>query len=353
MYKTTLRGFIALCFTFAAPRAEDIFAQQLAPVAISIGVESGDTLREFARVTSAVQLSNGDIVVANSRTSQLRWFDATGKFIRIVGRPGQGPNEFGRSIAIFEAPGDTIVVLSNRRLHYIDRAGEFARRDTMLPTLHWFYDRVFVERMPIGASSDRLRGIAAGIPHQQNVHGRRAVPDRAGNLWLRTKSGSNGDTWTGFGAAGRVVGNVTLPHDFEVFQITPTGILGLDKDSLGVERVQIRSLSRAAVASAPPSATARPRYSPEDELKANESLFMNMKAVVRNAVTAQEGFFAEHARYTQSADSLRLRLPSGVTLHVVQADERGVWMVASHPSVRSTCMFSYGIVWTTGHVSCG
>lgn len=89
--------------------------------ALTIGAEEGEAEYEFFRVSDAVRLPDGRIVVANSGTSELRVFDSTGRFMARVGRGGAGPGEFG-SYPI--------------RLHYV--GGELLASDAEAARLHVF-----------------------------------------------------------------------------------------------------------------------------------------------------------------------------------------------------------------------
>ena len=52
---------------------------------VSIGTVSDDSLYELSRAESAIMLSNGEIVVANRGSSQLRWYNAQGRYVRSIG----------------------------------------------------------------------------------------------------------------------------------------------------------------------------------------------------------------------------------------------------------------------------
>lgn len=62
---------------------------------LTLGVEEGDEALQLHRVSDAMRLPDGRIVIANSGTHELRLFDAGGKYLRSVGRRGGGPGEFG------------------------------------------------------------------------------------------------------------------------------------------------------------------------------------------------------------------------------------------------------------------
>jgi hypothetical protein len=59
-----------------------------------IGVVDGPAEYTFGLVNSVALLPNGSIAVTDLHARQVRLFDATGRFLRSVGRPGSGPGEF-------------------------------------------------------------------------------------------------------------------------------------------------------------------------------------------------------------------------------------------------------------------
>jgi hypothetical protein len=73
---------------------------------------------EFERVTDALRLDDGRIVVADDGSREVRLFSPAGEFISSVGRGGEGPGEFQRIQTISRWRGDSIVVFDQR----LDRA---------------------------------------------------------------------------------------------------------------------------------------------------------------------------------------------------------------------------------------
>jgi hypothetical protein len=74
-----------------------------------------------------VRLSNGGLAVID--VSRVHYFDASGKRVRIVGRKGQGPEEFQYLTSICRTRGDTLILNDshNRRLSILDGSGRIVR----------------------------------------------------------------------------------------------------------------------------------------------------------------------------------------------------------------------------------
>lgn len=76
---------------------------------LEIGLTNGEAAYQFGQVSGAVRLSDGTLVVADGQSSQLRFFDRSGRHVRTVGREGGGPGEF-KNLNPLTAMGDSLVV---------------------------------------------------------------------------------------------------------------------------------------------------------------------------------------------------------------------------------------------------
>lgn len=116
---------------------------------LALGVIEGEPHLQFYRVFSALQLENGFIVVSNSGTQELRFFDQNGDYLKSVGRSGQGPGDFGAlsSMRLYQNTDGTFTVNdnSNKRVQVFDSNGE-------LVSVH------VIERIP-DAGNPTLSGI--------------------------------------------------------------------------------------------------------------------------------------------------------------------------------------------------
>ena len=92
---------------------------------LAIGKVSGDPYYLLERVSHALRLEDGTIVVADRGPNQLRLFDAEGVFIRNFGGKGEGPGEFAVLHEVW-ARGDTILASDNiqGRISVFGRGGD-------------------------------------------------------------------------------------------------------------------------------------------------------------------------------------------------------------------------------------
>ncbi|MGD2215342.1 MAG: 6-bladed beta-propeller [Gemmatimonadales bacterium] len=138
---------------------------------LDIGVVEGDDAYQFFRVAGALELGDGRIVVANSGTSELRFFDASGSFLSSSGRKGSGPGEFQDILWIERSAADSLIVYDYRlrrisvfdslgrfvrafNLHFIDRIGGFPTSVAPFPDGSML---VALERFFVGETQPGLR----------------------------------------------------------------------------------------------------------------------------------------------------------------------------------------------------
>lgn len=95
---------------------------------IHIGVVEGDPEYQLHRVAGVVRLDDGRIAVANGGTSDIRFYDPSGRFVSSTGQAGDGPGEF-RNLGTFFRLGDSLVAYDHqlRRVSVFDDRGTFAR----------------------------------------------------------------------------------------------------------------------------------------------------------------------------------------------------------------------------------
>lgn len=76
--------------------------------ALEIGATTGEEAYLLHGVTDALRLADGTVVVANCGSSELRFFDEAGRWLRSAGGRGDGPGEFTELWKLLPAGGDTV-----------------------------------------------------------------------------------------------------------------------------------------------------------------------------------------------------------------------------------------------------
>lgn len=100
------------------------------------GAETGDS-SAFATIGAVRWLGDGRIVVADVAANRLLVFDSTGRYLRALGRAGDGPGEFRYIGSVSALPGDSLATFDGR-----------LRRLSL-----WHPDRGFVRAIPVGGGS--------------------------------------------------------------------------------------------------------------------------------------------------------------------------------------------------------
>ena len=76
-----------------------------------------------------------------------------------------------------------------------------------------------------------------------------------------------------------------------------------------------------------------------------------MRSTLRNLVTAQEMYFADHGSYTRSLGALTYYTPPGVSVEVIEAGRDGWRAVARHTEASAECRIAVGSGATPGDVA--
>ncbi len=95
---------------------------------LSIG-GGGNPEESLSQVSTFVVDGEGSIFVLDFKEQKIKVFDKTGKLLRQIGKPGQGPGELGMASGIQLMADGTLVIedATNRRLAYFKPDGEFIR----------------------------------------------------------------------------------------------------------------------------------------------------------------------------------------------------------------------------------
>ena len=307
---------------------------------------------EFNGISSAHRRSDGTILVANSGAAELALFDSSGRFVKTVGRKGQGPGEFQGPIAVFAWRADSVVVFdpANLRWTVLDPRLMASRTATApdsairLPT--WLYQGAMVNDRTLSpvptwvlAALDAARRTDPAFTRL--ILARR---DDMGALWIRDAADET--RWTVQSGPAGGAATVRLPSGLHPLQIGDNFILGLVRDTVGIEELRIHPLHR-------PSAVAVPAELAAPALPKDSTLL----AALPNLLMAQEVYYSEHAKYAGHVDSLRLTAPFPYRLFILNGDSHHWSAVAVRRETGATCGLSVGtpapLGWLDGNPFCG
>jgi hypothetical protein len=96
---------------------------------LKIGEIDGDKNYMFSRIRILVVDNNETIYVADSIETHIKIFNKNGEFIKVFGKPGQGPGEIGRIRSMQLTSNSELLILdsSNRKILYFSLGGDFIR----------------------------------------------------------------------------------------------------------------------------------------------------------------------------------------------------------------------------------
>jgi hypothetical protein len=103
---------------------------------VTIGAAEGPDQATLYRVRGALRLGDGRIVVANSGTDELRFYNADGSYHSAAGRAGGGPGEFDTISRLWRV-ADSLFVYDfqqGNRLSVFTNEGEYVRSFRLQPT---------------------------------------------------------------------------------------------------------------------------------------------------------------------------------------------------------------------------
>ena len=363
----------AACTSEPPPPARIPLARITAEPALQIGVVEGDHNYELFRVTGAVWLSDGRVVVVNGGTAELRYYDREGRFLRRVGGRGKGPGEFTALTRVYRAAGDTVLGYDAwylDRLSVFDERGDFVRNiagrrlseDPYFPVDAWLYHRFWVLGALDRTTREAARAILDRLPDVTEPEAYRVVRLAAdGQPWLREPVPDSGTTqrWLVVGHDARPLHVVEIPSDVAVYEVGSGRVLGLWRDSNDVNYVRSWAVVDTPDSVPVPEWLAAPEprdlqvFSPGDTARILDAL----RSALRDFVMAQEAYFAGHLAYAVERDSLQLELPREIALHLVEAAEWGYSAVATWRGFPRICGIALGDLlpagWPEGAPRCG
>lgn len=90
--------------------ARDAWRIEVQPV-LDLAEAGSSEMHTFFRVRDVLRAGSGHLAVADGASQQVRVYDATGRFVRAFGGPGEGPGEFRSLWTVVLRPGGRLVAL--------------------------------------------------------------------------------------------------------------------------------------------------------------------------------------------------------------------------------------------------
>jgi hypothetical protein len=100
---------------------------------LTIGVADGPPELTFSQIAAVINLGAAGLIVADASIPNLKYFDSNGRFIRSVGRRGQGPSDFGDITRAWATRAGNVAVYSSRngRVSIFGQTGDLIETITL------------------------------------------------------------------------------------------------------------------------------------------------------------------------------------------------------------------------------
>ncbi len=264
----------------------------------SIGTADGSAEYQLSAVRGVVRLRNGRIIVANAGSSEIRAYDAAGRFLWSSGRRGQGPGDFVNIGILSRYRGDSVLVFDLGRAmrstySVIGPDGRFARQWTAEAPDDSTHYLGFVGAWPDGTLALRSRAPVgpADPPRVTRADSRLYRYDPAGRVVARLGAFPGDEWYQGSGYAIR-----TLPWGRTTYYATgDSGIYVGTNDRFEIRHLRtdgtVDRVIRRAVAVRPVTAdevvTERTRLKTAQQAM-RDSFFRGMPDSIRRRIDADE-----------------------------------------------------------------
>lgn len=323
---------------------------------MEIGVVEGDEAYQLYDVRDAVVLPDGAVAVANQGSRELRVYEPDGTHRLSSGGQGEGPGEWRMLMDLEALGGDTVLVVDPRlgRYGFVDaRTGEFlgaadSARAASFASPRFFHAGLVVEGVPPGDRSalvpvlDRLGASDPEAPALVRV-------EEDGEVFVHPAGSPGPRTLRVFDLEGRHRASLTLPPGFQPFSIGRDRVVGLLRDEMGVNFVQVRELAGREPLDLPTlaeaAAAAGDRSLPDRS--APSGSIPEVSSLVKNMASHQELHYAGYLTYTDDVSRLGseerpFEVPAGVDVQIMEAGPAG-WMARFLDEASGGgCMIMYG-----------
>lgn len=310
--------------------------------------QNGEPL-EIAAFGGIRVVDNGGVLFADTKPVTVRvWSGARGT-VRQTSRAGAGPGEFRVAPEFVGYRGDSIAAFDAglRRWLVLSPAGEYARvlatgadAASLTTAAAWVAEGALVFNASIdpqrAPSIQVLRRIAREVTDARTRSWHPVVvrQARSGDLWTAPAIAST--TWQVFDAAGTPLHSAVFGSPFRLQFVNDTMAIGQSTDQDGLPQIVGLSLRGAG-------GTHKRGNLPSTPSTAGQaSERTTLTALLQRLVMKQEMAYADSVSYTTSIDRLRVDVPNGVRLAILEATNRGWLAMAFHEATRTTCVMGVG-----------
>lgn len=292
-----------------------------------VGTATGNPDQELVGVLGAFRQSDGHLVVAASNPLQLRRYEAHGTFVSLVGHRGAGPGEYRGRLSLYAGHADSILIYDDAtsRWTLYQPNGTLVRSWLATEFERQHFAPIAYRRTLMHATGSLVpacfRTLIDALPLPHDTAYREVFPDGSDRAWFRDESSRE---WTVRSLAGRTLGRVVLPDSLELLQIGQGFVVGRQRDSDGLERVEVLQVNMPAHSTPPACATRNDSFPP------NVAPVVHVLDIdLRNLESAGEAYRSDYRHYAMTLDSIQhasgFRLSTGTVLHLLAARDGLGW----------------------------
>ncbi len=309
-----------LCAAPAVARGQTPWPIAPTPVTDIGGVNHGPD-QELYKLLGARRLTDGRVVVLNGKPLELRIYSAAGALLKRIGRAGNGPGEFGYDTRLIDAAGDSIVTFTgDARWQVFGTDGAVKREWTVSTDAQ---PRALLFRRAVLRPAGRgvsvcARTLINRLPVLPAPALRELYADDTGRFWVHQFGDST--HWEVYTQGGALAGTVLLPPGFRMYQVAGDLLIGRVLDADDLEHVVAYRMSVPGgmrFVRSPACATTIDSF----PITAPPSRLSDFRTALRMAMTAEEGYFSDHADYARTASVLRVDAPPDAKVLMLSAEK--------------------------------
>lgn len=302
---------------------------------------------ELASPAGIYVTKRGDVLFADIKPVTVRRRDGKTGVVTQVARVGAGPGEFRAAPQFVAYAGDSIAAYDSalRRWTLLNPRGDFTRvlasgpdADSITMRASSVVVGAVVLNSSLVTNSAPLPVVLRTVVQAVSPTGAPIVIRQAanGDVWAATALSSR--EWTVFDRAGRRRGAYRFASPFRLAYANDTVAVGQSLDADDVPQL-VRQRLQFGVATTVASSATSGDVGASEHLAAQTEL----SGLLKRMVMLQEGRYSDSARYVDNVQSLKLELPSDVSVRIVEAGPRGWFAIASNPKRAATCAMGVGL----------
>ncbi|MEO7361245.1 MAG: hypothetical protein ABI120_13015 [Gemmatimonadaceae bacterium] len=357
--------FLAVTFLASASRSS-LGAQGVASkprpsassAASSIPLENNGASFDIAGLAGIRIAHNGAVLFADIKPVTLNVSESRDGSVRQIGRAGAGPGEYKAAPNFVGYRGDSIVAYdaSLKRWSLLSPNGMFVRILAVGPeaaafsqSAAWVSNGAIVFNASIEGARAPLVETISQVSAQMRGEPLIIRQVSNGNLWVAPTFSST--QWTVFDRAGRKRSAVQFPTAFRLEFANDTVAVGAVIDANDAPQIMRQPLRAGAVTAAKTAPVFTPSLTDAERAPVQAALIK----VLRNMVGKQEGVYSDGNTYTSTFEKLRVELPDGMKVSIVDASKTGWFGIALDQRTRVTCAMGvgYGVIgWSEAQAQC-